>query len=156
MTIVDAHQPPLLSSARELFIEYSRSLPFSLEYQGFSDELACLPGKYDPPKGAILLAIDDRSPVGCVALRPHTDDECEVKRFFVQPSSRGRGIGHQLLAAAIQRARMLGYRSICLDSSADMLAARRAYEAAGFRPCERYNDDPDPTTVYFRLPLHVS
>lgn len=136
-----------------LLSEYAGSLPFSLEYQGFSDELASLPGKYAPPRGAILLAMDGEVALGCIAIRPHAADECEIKRFFVRPAARGRGIGHRLLAAAVERAKLLGYRSICLDSSADMLAARRTYEAAGFKPCERYNDDPDPTTVYFRLRL---
>lgn len=153
MKIIDANQSSQLASAAELFLEYAKSLPFSLEYQGFTAELESLPGKYAPPTGAILLAVNDDAPVGCVAIRPHSGRECEIKRFFVQPQARGRGVGHQLLAAAIERAKLLGYESICLDSSADMIAARRTYEAAGFRPCERYNDDPDPTTVYFRLML---
>lgn len=154
--ITDAHEPPLRLRAGELFLEYARSLPFSLEYQGFSEELATLPGKYAPPAGAILLAMESGAPIGCIAIRPQSPEECEIKRFFVKPEARGRRVGHQLLAAAIQRARELGYTSICLDSSADMIAARRTYEAAGFRPCERYNDDPDPTTVYFRLILSAS
>ncbi len=153
VVIVDADREPLLSAAARLFIEYAQSLPFSLEYQGFSGELAGLPGKYAPPTGAILLAVDADRPLGCIAIRPHTACECEIKRFYVTPDARGRGIGHQLLSAAVRRASGLGYRSICLDSSQDMRAARRTYEVAGFRPCDRYNDDPDPTTVYYRLVL---
>lgn len=151
--LFDADRPPLLAKAGELFLEYARSLPFSLEYQGFAEELASLPGKYAPPTGAILIAALRDVPAGCIAIRPHAAGECEIKRFYVKPSARGLGIGHQLLAAAIDRARAIGYSSICLDSSADMLAARRTYKAAGFKPCERYNDDPDPTTVYYRLAL---
>ncbi|MFO0833611.1 MAG: GNAT family N-acetyltransferase [Phycisphaerales bacterium] len=128
-------------------------MPFSLEYQGFSQEIATLPGKYAPPRGSILIARERDEFLGCVAVRPHTPTECEIKRFFVKPAARGRRLGHRLLAAAIDRARAIGYSSICLDSSTDMLAARRTYEAAGFKPCDRYNDDPDPTTVYFRLVL---
>ncbi|MCC6971269.1 MAG: GNAT family N-acetyltransferase [Phycisphaerales bacterium] len=145
--------PELLPLAADLFFEYAGSLPFSLEYQGFSDELASLPGKYAAPAGAILLAMDGERALGCIAIRPHAGDECEIKRFYVRPAARGCGIGHRLLSAAVVRARDIGYASICLDSSADMLAARRTYEAAGFKTCERYNDDPDPTTVYFRLRL---
>ena len=148
-----ARMPSLLPLAAELFLEYARGLPFSLEYQGFSTELASLPGRYAAPGGSILLAMDGDEALGCVAIRPHTSLECEIKRFFVRPAARGRGLGHRLLSAAIDRAREIGYRSICLDSSADMLAARRTYEAAGFKPCERYNDDPDQSTVYFRLVL---
>lgn len=156
LAIVDAARTPsLLPLAAELFLEYARGLPFSLEYQGFTAEVTSLPGKYGLPAGAILLAMDGADALGCVALRPHTSTECEIKRFFVRPAVRGRGIGHRLLSAAIERARELGYQSICLDSSADMLAARKSYEAAGFEPCERYNDDPDPTTVYFRLLIRI-
>lgn len=143
----------MLSIAGGLFREYAESLSFSLEYQGFSNELATLPGAYAPPRGGILVAIMDGVAVGCIALRPHDDQECEIKRFFVRPSSRGSGLGRALAMAAVELARQLGYQSVCLDSSSDMLAARHVYESVGFRPCERYNDDPDPGTVYYRLHL---
>lgn len=156
VAIMDADRQPLLAAAAKLFLEYAQSLPFSLEYQGFSGELAGLPGKYAPPTGAILLAVERDRALGCIAIRPHTAGECEIKRFYVTPDARGRGIGHLLLSAAVRRASDLGYRSICLDSSQDMRAARRTYEAAGFRPCDRYNDDPDPSTVYYRLALAES
>jgi hypothetical protein len=56
--------------ARELFRQYADSLEFDLEFQGFSQELATLPGKYAPPEGCILLAEESGHFVGCVALRP--------------------------------------------------------------------------------------
>jgi hypothetical protein len=58
------------------------SLGFDLEFQGFSRELAELPGDYKAPSGCILLAEADAGYAGCVALRPLQDDICEMKRLF--------------------------------------------------------------------------
>ena len=70
----------------------SRSLYFDLCFQGFEQELAELPGRYANPRGEILLAPG----AGVVALRPLSDDICEMKRLYVQPHARGRGLGARL------------------------------------------------------------
>jgi GNAT superfamily N-acetyltransferase len=156
MRIILADTPLLLNAAAALFREYANSLPFSLDYQGFEIELANLPGKYAPPAGAILLADVRNRFAGCVALRPLPDPPswlpgsiCEMKRFYVQPSARGLGVGKALVAAVLDRARNANYAAMVLDTSADMAAAQHVYQAAGFIPCDRYNTDPDPTTRYF-------
>lgn len=148
--------------------DYAASLPFSLEYQGFSDELASLPGLYALPTGAIILARDQTSQdaseraVACIAVRPLAQSAilpgdptpaCEIKRMWVAPSARGTGLGHALMREAIAFARAAGYTLIKLDTSADMHAAQACYRRAGFELAPRYNDDVDPTTVYFALRL---
>ena len=160
MRIIPADTPLLLNAAASLFREYANSLPFSLDYQGFELELASLPGKYAPPGGAILLADVRNRFAGCLALRPFPDPPawlppktCEVKRFYVQPSARGIGVGRALVAAILEQARHAGYSAMILDTSAEMAAAQHVYQSAGFVPCERYNDDPDPTTRYFRCDI---
>src|SRR5579885_901536 len=63
-----AETPEQLEDARELFLEYAKSLGFSLCFQNFDQELATLPGDYAPPDGRLLLATYNENPAGCVAL----------------------------------------------------------------------------------------
>ena len=88
-----ANSPADFDNARKLFIDYAESFGFSLSFQGFEDELGHLPGKYAAPIGCILLAWDELDCVGCVGLRPLSDDVCEMKRLYVKPLYRGTGLG---------------------------------------------------------------
>jgi ribosomal protein S18 acetylase RimI-like enzyme len=101
-------------------------------------ELAELPGGYH----AILVARDGAKIVGCVALRPLEDGACEMKRLYVSPGARGSGAGRALVEASIARARELGYATMRLDTLPTMNAARSLYLSLGFRPVDRYNDNP--------------
>ena len=68
-----------LIDVRQLFIEYAQSLEIDLCFQNFEDELRTLPGKYAPPEGALLIARLDGQAVGCIALRKHAGNICEMK-----------------------------------------------------------------------------
>jgi putative acetyltransferase len=82
-----------IAQVRELFLEYANSLGFSLCFQSFDQELACLPGDYAPPDGRLILATSNGHPAGCVALHKLDPDICEMKRLYVRPQFRGRGPG---------------------------------------------------------------
>lgn len=160
-----------LQAAREIFREYSVAIAdvaaCSLQYQRFEDELAALPGKYAPPRGRIYLAIDapasagdssiDRpagplSPLGCIALRPLPElgsHVCELKRMYVRPAARGRGIGRMLAERVIADAASIGYTLMKLDTSDTMLEAQALYRSLGFVPCPAYNNDPAGDTLWF-------
>lgn len=112
-------------------------------------ELAALPGGYD----ALLVARDGEEIAGCVALRPLEEGACEMKRLYVQPSARGSGAGRALVEASIARARELGYTAMRLDTLPRMNAARALYLSLGFRPIERYNDNPIEGVLFFELTL---
>ena len=112
-------------------------------YQSIEAELEGLPGHYRPPKGRCWLAYDDAGgagdsddaggAVGCVALRPMSDEDvCELKRLYVRPAYRGEGIGRALTIQAIGEARSLGYRLMRLDTGTFLDASRRLYASLGF------------------------
>src|SRR5262249_15111242 len=144
-----------IAQVRGLLREYAAGLGFDLCFQGFEAELAELPGKYAPPDGCLLLAtLEDGTPGGCVALRRLRDDVAEMKRRYVRPSARGRGLGKRLAAAVLEEARRLGYRAVWLDTVPSVMGeATRMYEALGFRPVPPYCHNPVPGAVYLGLGL---
>ncbi|MFN0132757.1 MAG: GNAT family N-acetyltransferase [Phycisphaerales bacterium] len=156
-SIRHAQTPDEIAAFHALCVEYASSLPqigLSLEVQGFEREMATLPGLYAVPKGAILLAWVGDEAVGCVAMRPMNDaGVCEMKRMFIRPSHRGQGLGHALASCIVEAARHAGHRTMRLDTDNNMAAAIAVYTALGFKPRERYNDDPCPCTLWFEVAL---
>ena len=142
-----------LGAVRELFDEYWRSFGFTPCFQGFAEEVANLPGKYVPPSGRLALAIEDAGVAGCVALRPVDDTRAEMKRLYVRPAFRGRGIGAALLEYVIQEARSAGYVEIVADTMPVMADALDLYKQRGFELTGPYTDEPTPGAVYIRLRL---
>lgn len=108
------------------------------------------------PGETAWLATAGNDDVGCAIVRPlgNVDGALELKRFYVLPEWRGRGIAPKLLQAAIDGARSAGWNAMYLDTTDDMLAARALYSRAGFSTCDRYNDNPQ-ATFFMRLALHA-
>ena len=138
-------------SVRELFIQYADSLGFDLEFQGFSRELAELPGDYKSPAGCMLLAEATDGYAGCVALRPLHNNICEMKRLFVIPEYQGCGIGRALAEAVIGGARKQGYQRMRLDTVESMKAAQGLYFSLGFKTIEAYCHNPLDNPSFMEL-----
>lgn len=144
-----------LRDVRALLIEYASSLDFDLRFQSFHREVAGLPGVYGPPRGTLLLAEADGHAAGCVALRPLDEIACEMKRLYVRPAWRGRGIGRLLCGALIARAQHIGYVRMKLDTVPRMKEAIALYESLGFRPTEPYCYNPLPGARFMELTLET-
>lgn len=144
-----------LADVAALFQAYAASLPIDLGYQDFAAELAGLPGKYAPPKGALLIARAlDGAPLGCVALRPLPDPgACEMKRLYVAPAARGLGIGRALAEAITAEAARRAYAEIRLDTLPTMASAIGLYESLGFNRTAPYYDTPVAGTLFLARPL---
>jgi len=151
--IVDGSSPDRLPEVRLLFEEYAASLGFDLSFQDFERELAELPGEYAPPGGRLLLALEDREPAGCVALRALDLGACEMKRLYVRPAFRGHGLGRALALAIVEEARAVGYARMRLDTVPAMAAARALYASLSFRDIEPYRFNPIPGTSFMELVL---
>jgi len=105
-------------------------------------ELAALPGIFGPPSGCLLLARLDGEPVGCVAFFARDATTIEVKRMYVRPAARGRGVGAAMVAMLLAEAREQGYRRYLLSSHHSMHAAHAIYRRAGFRDAPHGPDFP--------------
>ena len=138
---------------RRLFEEYAASIGVDLCFQGFAEELAGLPGRYAPPGGGLWLAVERGEAAGCVALRSLGDGTAEMKRLYVRPEHRGRGVGRRLVEHALSAAAALGHRRIVLDTLPSMGAAIEMYRALGFAPVEPYYANPVPGALFLGMPL---
>jgi GNAT superfamily N-acetyltransferase len=152
--------PELLAATREIFREYAQSLQVDLCFQNFDGELAHLPGDYDTPSGALLLAFVDNQLAGCGALRPLANadngNSCEMKRLFVRPAFRRFGLGRVIAQALLDEAQRAGYSEVLLDTLDDMEAARELYASLGFEEIPPYYYNPIPGAHYLRAMLGVS
>jgi putative acetyltransferase len=151
--VVEAQTAEQIAVCRALFEEYAAWIGVDLSYQGFAAELAGLPGLYAPPRGGLFVALDNLEPAGCVALRPLDGDICEMKRLFVRPAYRARGVGRQLAGHVVRAARDAGYAAMRLDTLPFMGDALRLYERLGFARCAPYYETPIEGTVFMELHL---
>lgn len=143
-----------MAQARELFLEYANSLAFSLCFQNFDKELAGLPGDYAPPDGRLLLAEYRGQLAGCVALHRIDSEVCEMKRLYLRPQLRGKGVGRALAEAVIAEARAIGYRKMRLDTVEPVMPnAVALYRRLGFVEIEPYRENPIAGTLYMELAL---
>jgi GNAT superfamily N-acetyltransferase len=133
---------------RQLFLEYSQALDIDLGFQDFQAELDCLPGKYEPPSGRLILAWVDGRLAGCVALRAIDRDTCEMKRLYVKPGMRALKLGRRLAERICDEAYAAGYKRICLDTLPTMSAALALYSGLGFRPIEPYVYNPIEGAIF--------
>jgi ribosomal protein S18 acetylase RimI-like enzyme len=120
--------------------------PATFEAYGYAGGQAHLPGDYAAPGGCLLLAVADSKPAGCVALRKVDETTCEMRMLFVQPEFQGFGIGRALAVRLIEEARSMGYSTMRLDTSRDMVSANRLYGSLGFREVEHDDDRHDSLT----------
>lgn len=136
-----------------LIREYLDSLGVDLSFQDVQEELRTFPGQYAEPEGEILLASEGDTPVGVVALRRFEGSVCEMKRLYVPPRFRGRGIGRALSQRLLRDAAARGYDRMRLDTLPTMDPAIGLYRSLGFREIPPYRFNPVPGALFFEMGL---
>ena len=153
MQICEARSPEQIAAVVNLFREYAAWLQIDLCFQGFNAELAALPGAYAPPRGRLLLGRGADGPAGCVALRPVGDVTCEMKRLFLRPEFRGKGVGRAMTLRLLDEARSIGYKNLRLDTLPSMKEAIALYRSLGFQEISPFRDLPAPGTLFMTISL---
>src|ERR1700681_4012549 len=81
--------------------------------------------------GAFVLAYLDEVALGCGAVRRLDEATAELKRMYVDPSARGRGIGRALVEALEREARLLSMTRVVLETGTRLAPAIKLYQAMG-------------------------
>jgi putative acetyltransferase len=151
--IVTLGSPPddtLLAEARVLMGEYA-AMPHSRAlWVTSAADIATLPHPFTPPRGGLLLAFDEGDAVGCGGWIPTAEPSVtELKRVYVRPVARGRGVGEALMLELMARAGTLGFRRAILDTARDLVAAQALYRRLGFAEIAQFRPENGDVTVCF-------
>jgi GNAT superfamily N-acetyltransferase len=134
----DPEEPP----ASELLTEMATELNALYWTSSRLDLPPVHPSELRPPSGMYLVGWEGERALAGGALR-HLDDEvAEIKRMFVRPVARSRGMAGELLAALESSARQLGYRRVRLDTGPKQTHALNLYRREGYVPVDPYNENP--------------
>ena len=123
--------------------------------QAFVDEIARLypgwtamsgpsaePVDFEPPLGRFIVAYSEGEPVACGGLKPLGSGAAEIKRLYVTPHMRRRGLGRRMIGELEGVAKTQGYAVVRLDTGAEQPDAVRLFKAAGYREIADYNGNP--------------
>lgn len=143
----------LFSEYTAMLVSIDPSFSIYLDIQHYDEEAGNPAAKYALPRGRLYLALHDGKAAGCITLRPLSDDRCELKRLYVRPQFRGKGIARMLCERILEEAEKTGYREIYLDTLPELSDAIRLYEKLGFTYTDCYNDSPLERTVFMKKVL---
>jgi GNAT superfamily N-acetyltransferase len=94
------------------------------------------------PNGALVVAYHRSDAIACGGVKSLDTQMAEIKRMWVDPRWRGKGLGAQLLATLESHALRLGHRVVRLDTNTALLEAITMYKRYSYTSIERYNDNP--------------
>lgn len=137
--VSDPRDPDARHCLRAYFAELAKRFD-----SGF-DPTRSIPAADDqltPPAGVFLVATLHGDPVGCGALKLHTDSTADVKRMWVASSVRGLGLGRRLLGELEDQAHANGIHTLRLETNRGLTEAIGLYRTAGYREVEAFNDEP--------------
>jgi GNAT superfamily N-acetyltransferase len=143
---------------RELWTAYMEEAADDLKRElGFEEDIPAAVAdtlahldQFAPPTGRLVLVEENGAILGCGCLRFIAPGVAEIKRMYLRPAGRGRGLGRQLLNALLEAARQGGYREARLDTDGLMPAAVQLYITAGFEPCAPYPESEIPSEFHNR------
>lgn len=135
----DPESPQARACLAAYFAELDRRFP-----QGFEPgrSVSADADEVTPPRGAFLVVNAGGLPRGCGAVKTLQPGVGEIKRMWLHPELRGRGMGRELLDALEREARSLGHRVVKLDTSVHLKEAIALYAGAGYVEVPAYNDNP--------------
>ncbi len=128
-----------------------------VERYGGPDATPVDPAEFAPPHGLFLVGRLDDEPIACGGWRLRTPDLAEIKRMFIVPAHRGRGLSRVLLAALEDSARAAGVARLCLETGDRQPEALGLYRSSGWHPIEKYGIySHEPGSSCFGKALRIS
>jgi pimeloyl-ACP methyl ester carboxylesterase/GNAT superfamily N-acetyltransferase len=123
--------PDYVSEIRAMYPDWTPDVPPRL-----------MPVDVEPPGGRWLVAYRHSKPVGCAALKRLDPTTAEIKRVYVAPEARGRGVARALLARLEEIARDVGYTTLRMDTGAKQPASVALFSSIGYAQVDDYNGNP--------------
>jgi GNAT superfamily N-acetyltransferase len=117
---------------------FSHKFGINLDVNRFFEQYMAQLHEFLPPSGRLLLGQYEAKIAGCACLRKIGEDVGEIKRMYVRPEFRRKGIGRSLLEAIINEAAYIDYSRIRLDSAPFAKDAHTLYRVFGFQDIEPY------------------
>jgi GNAT superfamily N-acetyltransferase len=142
---------PADEDARHLLSAYVEELARRLPDGASGVSAEWSEAEYGGSRGRIAVARLAGTPVGCAGLREHAASAGEIKRFYVSPPARGRGVGRALLSWIEREARELGYRRLVLDTASPLVEAASLYETSGYARVAPFNENPHADLWFEKL-----
>jgi GNAT superfamily N-acetyltransferase len=150
--IREAELPEDLSAVERLWLAYLtwgndglvERHGFRLPVHDFLERDLRSVAKFQRPDGRLLLAFEDDLAVGIACMQRIGPETAEIKRMYVDPMHRRRGLGRAMLAQLLHEAQTTGYERVRLDSPDFMTAAHSLYRASGFTHIAPYPESEIP------------
>ncbi|MCT2584789.1 GNAT family N-acetyltransferase [Actinophytocola gossypii] len=121
---------------------------------GAPDRAPVDPAEFAPPEGLFLVGYLDGAPVVCGGWRVHGDGDAELKRMYVTPAARGRGLARSMLAELERTAALAGHRRLVLETGLRQPEAIALYRSSGYTEAPRFGHYADePLSVHLGKPL---
>ena len=139
LAAVPADSPEAVAAVSSYVAELDRRFPGGFDP---GDALTADADALAPPYGTFVLARSADEVVACGGVQRIGDATAELKRMWVHPDWRGAGLGSRLLRHLEDDAARAGHRTVRLDTNGSLAEAIAMYGRAGYRPIERYNDNP--------------
>lgn len=143
----------LFTEYTDFLVEGDKEFKKYLEIQKYDYEVENLEEKYGLPQGRLYIAYYENQVAGCIALKPLNDRQCEMKRLYVKPEFRRKGIAKMLVEKVVFDAKGIGYSEMLLDTLPFLQVAIKMYKKMGFYEIDCYNDSPLDNTIYMKLDL---
>ena len=136
-------EAPGSRDARQCVAHYMRELSqrFATGYDP-ANETPVDDADFTAPQGVFVVARLDGRPVGCGGVKRPAPGLGEIKRIWIDPETRGLGLGRKLLSALEDQARDMGLARVRLDSNFALPEAIALYRTCGYAEIARFNDDP--------------
>lgn len=133
---------PLHPHAQHCLGQYFAEL--NLRFEGGFDPSISISADADElrsPAGLFVVATLRSEPIGCGALKFHTNEPTELKRMWVDPSARGLGIGRRLLSELEAESERRGSRMVRLETNKSLTEAIALYRSSGYLEVQPFNDE---------------
>ncbi|MEO0897124.1 MAG: GNAT family N-acetyltransferase [Bacteroidota bacterium] len=149
MQIILVKSSAHIDSLRELLWTYMEARGFDEALGNYKEELSKPHQKYD----CILMMLKEDKAIGCIAYQELGDKIVEMKRMYVLPKERNKGVGKKLALSLINIARKRGFAYMRLDTHPHMNEAQSLYKKLGFYSIPRYNNNPTQGIRFYELDL---